>query len=136
MKVRANAWMSIRHALYKPTSVHYANTFDVQLEHLKSVTREDLEAFHKKQFTPANAVLSFVGDIKTDEVINLAAARIRILTKAVRKTPFQLTNPASIALSLGRRLVSNLADKTNMDVVIGWPDSRIHQVQRLLCRRQ
>ncbi|MBA3992319.1 MAG: hypothetical protein C0469_02245 [Cyanobacteria bacterium DS2.3.42] len=91
----ANAWMSIRHALYKPTSVHYANTFDVQLEHLKGVTRDDLVAFHKRQFTPANTVLAFVGDIKTDEVITWLPENLHHST-AAKKTQFQSTIPVLI----------------------------------------
>lgn len=116
----ANAWMSIRHVLYKPSSVHYANTFEVQLEHLKGVTRDDLVAFHKRQFTPANTVLSFVGDIKTDEVINLVAREFASY-KGGKEDSISIDDTGVNRAALGRRLVSNLADKTNMDVVIGWP---------------
>ncbi|PZM81662.1 MAG: hypothetical protein DKT66_20915 [Candidatus Melainabacteria bacterium] len=112
------AWMSLRHALYKPESIYYANTFEDQLEHLKTVTRDDLVSFHKKQFTPANTVFTFVGDIKTDEVADLIAKEFASYKGSKEETisidPTQVNNSFA-----GRRIMSNLPDKTNMDVVIG-----------------
>jgi zinc protease len=112
------AWMSLRHALYKPESIYYANTFEDQLEHLKTVTRDDLVNFHKNQFTPANTVFTFVGDIKTDEVADLIAKEFASYKGSKEDTisidPTQVNNSFA-----GRRIMSNLPDKTNMDVVIG-----------------
>lgn len=112
------AWMSLRHALYKPESIYYANTFEDQLEHLKTVTRDDLVSFHKNQFTPANTVFTFVGDIKTDEVADLIAKEFASYKGSKEETisidPTQVNNAFA-----GRRIMSNLPDKTNMDVVIG-----------------
>ncbi len=116
----AVAWMSLRHALYKPESVHYANTFEDQLEHLKGVTREDLAAFHKRQFTPANTVLSFVGDIKTEEVIGLITREFASY-RGGKADSISIDESCVNTASIGRRLVSNIDDKTNMDVVIGRP---------------
>jgi zinc protease len=116
----AVAWMTLRHALYKPESVHYANTFEDQLEHLKSLTREDLAAFHRRQFTPANTVLSFVGDIKIDEVVGLVA-RAFASYRGGKADSISIDESCVNTASFGRRLVSSLADKTNIDVVIGRP---------------
>lgn len=117
----ALAWMSIRHALYKPDNVHYANTFDDQLEHLKSVTRDDLAAFHKRQFIPANTVLSFVGDMKTDEVIDLVSKEFADYRSGATASAINMDDTSINTASFGKRLVQNIADKTNMDVVIGAP---------------
>ncbi len=116
----AVAWMAIRHVLYKPTSVYYANTYEDQLEHLKSITREDLVAFHKRQFTPANTVLSFVGDIKTDEVVSLLSKEFASY-KGGKEDLISIDDSCVNPASFGRRLTANIADKTNMDVVIGRP---------------
>lgn len=118
----AVAWMSLRHALYKPESVHYANTFEDQLEHLKGVTREDLAAFHKRQFTPANTVLSFVGDITTNEVIGLIAKEFASY-RGSKADSISIDESCVNTTSAGRSIVSNIDDKTNMDVVIGRPVS-------------
>lgn len=112
------AWMSLRHALYKPESIYYANTFEDQLEHLKTVTRDDLVSFHKNQFTPANTVFTFVGDIKTDEVAELIAKEFASYKGSKEETIS--IDPALVNNAFaGRRIMSNLPDKTNMDVVIG-----------------
>lgn len=112
------AWMSLRHALYKPESIYFANTFDDQLVHLKSVTRDDLVTFHKRQFTPANTIFTFVGDIKTDEVAKLIAKEFASY-RADRADSISI-DPSNVSKAfLGRRIMSNLDDKTNMDVVIG-----------------
>ncbi len=112
------AWMSLRHALYKPESIYYANTFDDQIEHLKHVTREDLVAFHKKQFTPANTVLTFVGDITTDEVSQLISKEFA--SYRGKAEDFISIDPSLVNTAFrGRRIMANLPDKTNMDVVIG-----------------
>jgi len=112
------AWMSLRHALYKPESVYFANTFDDQLKHLKTVKRDELVSFHQRQFTPANTIFSFVGDIKTDEVAKLISEQFASykggIADAIAIDPSQTSKAFQ-----GRRLMSNLDDKTNMDVVIG-----------------
>lgn len=112
------AWMSLRHALYKPESIYFANTFDDQLEHLKTVTRDDLVSFHKRQFTPANTIFAFVGDIKTDEVEKLICKEFASY-KGDREDSISIDPSLVSKAFLGRRIMSNLDDKTNMDVVIG-----------------
>lgn len=114
------AWMTMRNAVYKPDSVYFANKFEDQLEHLKKVTREDLVAFHKRQFKPANTYISFVGDIKTDEVVELVA---REFSGYVGEQPDSIVIDDSSVNSafFGRRIMANLPDKTNMDVVMGAP---------------
>lgn len=114
------AWMTIRNAIYKPDSVYFANKFEDQLEHLKKVTREDLVAFHNRQFKPANTFLSFVGDITTEAVIELVAKEFAGYQGG--KSDSIAIDESSIKSSFfGRRIMANLPDKTNMDVVIGGP---------------
>jgi zinc protease len=116
------AWMTIRNALYKPESVYFANKFEDQLRHLQKVTREDLVNFHKRQFKPANTFISFVGDIKTEQVIELVAKEFASY-KGDKGDTISIDDASINSTFFGRRIMANLPDKTNMDVVMGAPAS-------------
>lgn len=116
----AVAWNNMRHSLYKSDCVYFADTFANQLLALKKVKRTDLKTFHSKQFAPQNSVFSVVGDLTTDEVISLIQNEFGSWAKGEPETISISDNCADKAFE-GKRIVANLADKTNTDVVIGYP---------------
>jgi len=60
---------------------------------LKAVTREDLAAFHKRFFSPANLMLGVAGDVPVDEV----KAVLNRVFKGWAKAKADLTEPAPLA---------------------------------------
>lgn len=116
----AVAWNNMRHSLYKPDCVYFSDTFANQLTALKKVKRSDLTAFHSKQFTPQNSVFSIVGDLTTEEVIALVTNEFATWQKGKPET-ISINDDCTDKKFEGKRIVANLADKTNTDVVIGYP---------------
>ncbi|RZK64708.1 MAG: insulinase family protein, partial [Pedobacter sp.] len=66
-----DVWLKLRPLAYKKHSYRWA-TIGKDLSHIENATMEDVKAFFKKHYTPQNAILVVGGNVKTEDVKNLA----------------------------------------------------------------
>ncbi|HXH99332.1 MAG TPA: pitrilysin family protein [Sphingobacteriaceae bacterium] len=66
-----DVWLRLRPLAYKNHSYRWA-TIGEKLEHIENAGIEDVKSFFNKFYNPENAVLVIAGDVKTDEVKQLA----------------------------------------------------------------
>jgi zinc protease len=78
-----------------------------------------LKAFHKAHITPANTVLSIVGDIEPQAAFALVKKNFSSWTGGAREN-IDVAHCAAAATA-GKRINNVLADKTSVEVVIGAP---------------
>ena len=105
-------------AIYKKDCVYYEKPFSEQIEEIKTINAEELKTFHKKYYVGANTVLAIVGDIRPEDAFNLAEKTFGNWEKGTA-TPFAVDSCANQAAK--KMIISNLKDKTSVDIVIGQP---------------
>jgi zinc protease len=106
-------------SIYKPECVYYAPPFKAQLEELPKVTTDNLKQFHQAHITPANSVLAVVGDIGFEQAFDLVKKYFGDWQGgAADKINVDDCGTANIT---SRRIVTQLADKTNVEVLMGAP---------------
>lgn len=66
-----DVWLKLRPLAYKSHPYRWA-TIGKELSHIEDARMEDVRAFFKKYYTPSNAILVVAGDVKSDEVMQLA----------------------------------------------------------------
>jgi predicted Zn-dependent peptidase len=83
---------------------------------LETVTREQVEAFHQQYYTPNNAVISIVGDVKFDDMVNLVGKYFGdIPPSKIPPPPVQTTEPEQ----KGERRI-NVRYDASPQMEIGW----------------
>jgi zinc protease len=105
-------------AIYKKDCVYYEKSFAEQIDEIKTISSDELKEFHKKYYVGANTVLAIVGDIGADEAFGLAEKTFANLEKG---SPVSFTVDACANQAAKNLIVSNLKDKTSVDIVIGQP---------------
>src|SRR6185437_4336779 len=114
-QVANNAFYS---ALYKPDCVYYQQKFPDQIRDADKVTVEQLKAFHQAQYTPANTVLAIVGDVDPDSAFSMVGKEFGDWKGGGASTiDLGMCHPAAA----GTRIDTPLADKTNIEVIMGEP---------------
>jgi zinc protease len=66
-----DVWLKLRPLVYKKHPYQWA-TIGKELKHIEDAKIEDVKAFFKKHYNPQNAVMVVGGDVKTEEVKQLA----------------------------------------------------------------
>jgi zinc protease len=108
----------ILQTLYPSESVYYARPFEMQIEEIKGMTDADLRDYHKKQFSPQGMILSIVGDIDEAQAFELVEKSFGNWTGP---TPQEISVPAVARPQTSVRVDVPIADKANVDIVIGHP---------------
>ncbi|MHB0936984.1 MAG: M16 family metallopeptidase [Armatimonadota bacterium] len=111
-----NAYREFYRAVLPVGHPYRVASFDEEEAGLKSITRDDLLAFHKARYTPQTLVLAVVGDVKVDEVRALVD-RYFGDWQGPEFTP--LTFPDTAAKS--DKVVKSIPDKSQVDIYIGGP---------------
>ncbi|MDR3697940.1 pitrilysin family protein [Mucilaginibacter sp.] len=66
-----DVWLKLRPLVYKKHPYQWA-TIGKELKHIEDAKIEDVKAFFKKHYNPQNAVMVVGGDVKTEEIKQLA----------------------------------------------------------------
>jgi len=118
MNTRSMAWNKLRQALYPADHPFYDKFFDDQARELEGVTCETLHAVHKKHFSPANTIITLVGDIDLDHSLKLITQRFGDWTG--EKAP--AIHIADVPLpATAQRLDVFLPEKASIDIVMAHP---------------
>lgn len=109
-------WQLMAEALYPPEHPYSWMTIGV-MEDVEAATREDVAAFFRRYYVPANASLCFVGDIDPDRANTLAERYFGSIPGGVK------TGRAWVpAASLERDVTIRYHDRVELDrVYLAWP---------------
>jgi len=66
-----DVWLRLRPMVYKKHSYRW-DTIGKNIEHIADATLEEVKAFFKKHYTPQNAIMVVGGDVKTEQVKQMA----------------------------------------------------------------
>lgn len=66
-----DVWLKLRPLVYKKHPYQWA-TIGKEIKHIEDAKIEDVKAFFKKHYTPQNAIMVVGGDVKTEDVKQLA----------------------------------------------------------------
>ena len=112
--------IAFHNVLFPPGHPYSTPTLDEQAANLKSLTRDDLAAFHDSHYGPDRVILTVVGDVNTDQVIAAVkksfggwARNAQLLSPSIPDTPL----PAPPA----KTTVIFVPDKAQVDVRYGYP---------------
>ena len=105
-------------ALYKPDCVYYEKPFSDQLTELKTISTADMIDFHRKYYTASNAIIAIVGDISPEKAFASVEQSFGMWEKGER---FEIALNSCASDTEKRLIVSELKDKTSVDIVIGRP---------------
>jgi len=112
------ARQSLMQTLYPPNHPFYEVPYDTRIAELGMVTTENITAFHGCTFSPANTIICIVGDIDPDEVRDQFAEALGGWEGRSRQ---EIIVP-NVGLPSGRKRIEiPLADKANVDILIGHP---------------
>jgi zinc protease len=105
--------------LYPAGHPYHAPTLDEQAAVLKSLTHEDLAAFHAARYAPERLVLTIVGDVETSKAI---AAVQKYFGDWAKKGGLPEISIPDVSLPTGalKRTVVNVPDKAQADVLYGY----------------
>ncbi len=87
-------------------------------ETIAAITRDDLAQFHERYFAPQGATLVVVGAIKTQDAVQAIGD---IFGDWERTRPSRSALPPVPALTEQRERRIELEDKTQSDIILGWP---------------
>ncbi len=107
-------------ALYKPGCVYYQRPYEEQIDELKTVTVDDLKEFHRKHYVADNVTLSIVGDLSEEQGFALAEKYFGIWEKGA-PADMSTNNCACSGNFPVKEIVSQLPDKSNVDIFMGYP---------------
>ncbi len=105
-------------SIYKKDCVYYEKPFSAQIDEIKTISASELKDFHKKYYVGSNTVLAIVGDIEFDNAFKLAEKAFGNMEKGA-PVAFNVEGCANQAQK--KLIISNLKDKTSVDIVIGQP---------------
>ncbi len=115
----SRAFEAFTRLVYAPGHPYYRRTVEERRAGLERLTRADLVAMHKRLYGSASVVLALVGDFLPEKV----AARVARLLDG-RQGGMSSLPPVARArpeLAAPRQVHEPMADKPNLDVVIGHP---------------
>jgi len=113
-----NAYREFYRAVLPAGHPYRIASFDEEEAGLKTITRDDLIAFHKARYTPRTLVLAVVGDVRVDDV----RALVNRYFGNWQGEAFQpLAFPATTAKAA--RVVKTIPDKSEVDIYIGAPSN-------------
>ena len=115
----ALARIAFMNALYPVGHPYHAATLDEIEAATKSLTREDLIAFHAAHYAPEKTVLTIVGDVEPARAIE-AVKKYFGNWKRVGNLPELSIPDTTIATGATKPLIINLPDKTQADVLYGY----------------
>lgn len=114
------AWNGLKRIMYPPSHPFYEKTFSEQIRELANLQRDQIVKAHERLITPHGAVMSIVGDFKTDDVLNQIKAKFGDWTGP---KPAEIVIP-DVALSDTRRYFEvDIPDKSSVDVILSHPTS-------------
>lgn len=114
------AWNALVHKVYAPGSVYYEKPYRDQLTELATLGRADVIDHHRRYFTPGNVVLCLVGDIDPEFALELIEKNL----SGWQAGPVsKITTPRFAMPPRSQKIVINVPDKENVDVLIGHPIS-------------
>jgi zinc protease len=112
------ARQALMQTIYPPGHPFYETPYDSRIAELGVMNSDHLRQFHSATYTPANTILTIVGDIEADEVRKL-------FEESFGDWQGQAKMPIAVeAVGLpdrARRLEIPLPDKANCDIMIGHP---------------
>ncbi len=114
------AWNELLNTAYKPGNVYYEKPFKDQLAELSTLTADDARDFHRRYFTPGNAVLCLVGDIDPQQAFSLIESS---MSQWQAGTVDKIVPPAFELPHHAEKFVVSIPDKENVDIYIGHPTS-------------
>lgn len=114
------AWNHLSRKLYKPTAGYYQKPFEDQVAELANIQQKDLVDFHASHYGPGNTVLSFVGNVKPDEVKELCQKHFGAWPTSKREL-VAVSEKDVNAIEHAEDIVTQLPDKSNVDIQIGKP---------------
>jgi len=106
--------------LYKPSCVYFQRPYEEQIDELKNVTVDDLKAFHKNHYVADNVTLSIVGDLSVEQGFALAEKYFGSWEKGA-PADMSTKNCACSGNFPVKEIVSQLPDKSNVDIFMGYP---------------
>jgi zinc protease len=86
-------------------------------ETVSAITRDDLLSFYQEHFTPNGAVIAVVGDVQTDQVIDLLNQH---LGDWQRPAPQQAVPPVELSPQV-RQVMIPMPGKVQADITLGCP---------------
>lgn len=107
-------------AWYKPNSVYYNKTFQDQINELATIDASDLKRFHSAHVTPANTIITVVGDITPEQAARVANNAFAGWT-GDHKDQLQIDQSVLLSNPIKGTITSQIPDKANADVVVGHP---------------
>lgn len=114
------AWNHLSRKLYKPTAGYYQKSFEDQIAELAKIQQKDLVDFHAKHYGPGNTVLTFVGNVKPDEIKELCQKYFASWPASKRETVTVAQKDVN-AIEHSEEIITQLPDKSNVDIQIGKP---------------
>ncbi|MCL5105615.1 MAG: insulinase family protein [Armatimonadetes bacterium] len=115
---RSQAMRAFFNNVYPPGHPYHQPAFDEAAGELKAITRDDLVAFHKTYYRPDTMIIAISGDVKADEAISEVKKYFGDW-KAEGPTP-KMDIP-TIAEAASKRIIIPMMDKSEVDVVFGYP---------------
>ncbi len=101
--------------LYGADSVYFDKPFAELLKELEAITVDDLVAFHKDHYGPKGTIVTIAGDIDVDAAFKHIDMTFTSWTGAEPKA----IDLDSVAPSAAQLVTVPMADKANVDIVIG-----------------
>lgn len=105
-------------ALYDQSLVYHDKDFDALLAELTGITRGDLVEFHGAHYTPRGLIVSIVGDIDLDKVLELLPPSLTDWQGADLKP---ISVPVVAVPDKAQRIDVPVAGKASVDIIIGLP---------------
>jgi zinc protease len=118
MNTRSMAWNKLRQELYPKDHPFYDKFFDEQAAELAGVTSATLHDVHKKYLSPANTIITLVGDFDLDHGLKLIVERFGDWQGEKARV---IEMPAAKLPKAAARLEVFLPEKASVDIVIAHP---------------
>lgn len=104
--------------LYPADHPFYETPYDTRIAELGMLKSEDLSRFHREMYGPASTIIAIVGDIDVEDALKL----VRDNFGDWQGQPRRSVSVPTVELPRGRKRVEiQLADKANVDIVVGHP---------------
>jgi zinc protease len=104
--------------LYPVGHPFHEDPFDKRIRELEGLSDGDLKRFHSSFYGPASTILTIVGDIEVDETVALVREHLGDWQGAARR---DIIVPPAELPATRRSIEIALADKANVDIMIGHP---------------
>mgnify|MGYP001161815451 CR=1 FL=1 len=109
---------TLSRALYGTDSVFHNKPYDELGAELANISRDDLVGFHKAQYSPANTLITIVGDIDADNVLDVLPEGLKSWTGSEATS---IIKPAFVMPTAASRHNVSIPGKANVDIAVGLP---------------